>query len=283
MKTKHIDFHTHTTYSDGELSPKQVVRFSALSGNSILAITDHDNIRGYFEAKEAAKQYGINLISGVEITTPRYHLLALNFNPEDKSLQSFIEHSRELQKERCKTRVEILQKEGLPITIERIEEEYPHSRLGKGNIKEIFYRDKKCRNYLREKHPTLSPSEIFRHYLGRSGVAGDPKPRIGVTPKEAIDIVHKAGGIIGIAHPPKDIKEMKELEILVMQGIDFLEVQPNLKAKYDYQKFEDFAERNNLPISFGSDYHGPTMDRKLLEQGENILTESMAKLLNITQ
>lgn len=281
MKTKYIDLHTHTMYSDGQLTPKQVVRFSALNGNDILAISDHDNSKGYLEAKETAKEYGIKLISGAEITTPNYHLLALNFDPKDKTFQNFLRHSRRLQRVRCEERVKILKEEGVPITMGKIKRIYPYSRLGKGNILEIFCSDHECRKYFKEKNPSLSPSEIFQYYLGKGGVAGHLRPKAGVSPKEAIKAVHEAGGIIGIAHPPKDIKKMQELEILVEQGIDFIEIQPNYKAKYPYYKFETFAKENNIPLSYGSDYHGPTLGRELLGRGENILSQAMEKLLNI--
>ena len=281
METKYIDFHTHTRYSDGKLNPKQIVEFSALNGIDILAITDHDHIQGYFDAKEIAKEYGIKLITGTEITTPKYHLLGLNFNPKDKGLVKFLEESRKLQRGNCETRIKILQNEGIPITMEKIEKEFPYSRLGKGNIKGILTKDQECREYLQKKHPELSPLEIFKHYLGKKGIASNIG-RVGMDNQEAINTIHKAGGIIGIAHPPKDIDKIKELEILVSQGIDFLEVQPNLKPKYNYKIYEDFANNIGLPLSFGSDYHGPTMDRPMFTQGENILTANLARLLNET-
>jgi len=282
MKTKYIDLHMHTKYSDGQLDPTQIIKISTMKGIDVMAIADHDHTRGYFEAYKTAEQYGVKLLPAAEITTQNYHLLALNFNPENSKLQKFLKHSRDIQYTRCKTRVDILQKSGLPITMEKIRSEYPDSRIGKGNIKEIFYKDKECREYIQEKHSELSPERLFKYYLGKKGIAGDLKPRIGVDPKEAIDIVHEAGGIIGIAHPPKDIKRMKELEILVEQGIDFLEVQPLFKEKYPYHKFETFAKENNLPISYGSDYHGPATQRELLSKGENILSKDLAKLLKLS-
>ena len=87
--------------------------------------------------------------------------------------------------------------------------------------------------------------------------------------------------LIGIAHPVKDIKDLLEMEVLVTQGIDFMEIQPQLRAKFDYQPFELFAQKNHLPVSFGSDYHGPTMDRQLLKRDENMLSPGLAKLLNL--
>ena len=283
MEKKYIDLHLHTRYSDGQLNPEQVVELEAQRGIDIMAITDHDNLRGYFKAKEAAEQYGVTLIPGVELTTPNYHLLAYNFNPEDKKFWEFVEYSRELQRQGCGARINKLRELGMPITLEKVAKEFPKGRLGKGNIRNTFQRDSECREYLNGKHEGLTPTEVFFHYLGKEGLISNLEPKRGVDSYEAIKNVHAAGGVIGIAHSPKDIKDMKELEILVMQGIDFLEVQPNLKPQYEYQKFEDFAKENGLPISYGSDYHGPTMARELLGQGENILTEELKELLTKCQ
>jgi predicted metal-dependent phosphoesterase TrpH len=280
MERKYVDLHIHTRYSDGEFNPKQILEFSALNGIDILAITDHDNLRGYFEARGTAEKYGITLIPGVEITTPKYHLLGLNFNPYDQNLNKFVEHSREIQAKLCKKRIEILNDAGIPIEFREFEADFPNTRIGKGNIKNYFTSNETCRTYLKRKHPDLSPNEIYLFYLGRKGIASNLEPKDGVDPKEAIDAIHQAGGIIGIAHPPKDIERMEELEILVEQGLDFLEVQPNLKATYPYQIYEDFARENGLPVSFGSDYHGPTMNaRPMIGRGENILKKDLAKLL----
>jgi len=283
MEKKYIDLHLHTTYSDGQLSPQQIAKLAAHKGIDIIAISDHDNFRGYLDAKQTAKQYGIEIIPGVEITTPNYHLLAYNFDPDNHKFIEFIEYSRSLQDNACSARVSNMRQLGVPITIEKVRNGFINARLGKGNIKDTMKRDQECRDYFGDKFPNSSPEEVYLHFLGKKGLVSDLEPKRGVDPHEAIKNVHAAGGIVGIAHPPKDIKEMKELEILVMQGIDFLEVQPNLKPQYEYQQFEDFAKENNLPISYGSDYHGPTMARELLGQGENILTESMAKLLNPAQ
>ena len=90
MKTKkYIDLHMHTRYSDGELTPKNLVSCMSARGMDIIAIADHDNYRAYFDAKTTAEKYGITLIPAAEITTPDYHLLALGFDPENKKFQKF--------------------------------------------------------------------------------------------------------------------------------------------------------------------------------------------------
>jgi 3',5'-nucleoside bisphosphate phosphatase len=278
---KYIDLHMHTNYSDGiRLSPRTLVATMAFNDINILAVTDHDNLAAYGQAKIETDRYGIILVPGVELTTSDYHLLGLGFE-FTREFRDFVDYSRELQGISCGKRIELLQNLGVPISFEKVRREFPESRLGKLNIFTTMLRDEECREFFRQKHQYMNNEEIFKHYLGKKGLASNLVDRQSVSVEEAIAQVHGAGGIIGIAHPVKDINHMSEMEILLSQGIDFMEIQPNLRHMYDYAPFEEFARKNNLPVSYGSDYHGPVMSRKPMARGENILTEGLAKLLGI--
>ena len=285
MKTKkYIDLHMHTRYSDGELTPKNLVSCMSARGMDIIAIADHDNYRAYFDAKTTAEKYGITLIPAAEITTPDYHLLALGFDPENKKFQKFLNHTRSIQKEDTAKIIKILQKYGVPISMEKLRTEFPLGGAGKGNIKTAMYADKKCRKYISKNHPEFSPKDIFSHFLGKNGIAKRTWEKEGVSPKKAINEVHKAGGIIGIGHAPKDTAKIKELEALIDLGLDFLEIQPNrrnipTKGEVTYDIVELLAKEKGLPLTYGSDYHGPNFDRTLLDRGENVLSHKLENLL----
>ncbi len=282
METKYIDLHTHTcNYSDGDLTPKAIAKQAALNGLDIFAISDHDNYRAFFDAKNTADAYGIILLPGTEFTTPDYHLLALNYDPTDKAFQEFTDHSRALQRNDCERRVEILRNDDVPITMGQIDKEYPLARLGKGNLIQTLFMNPTCKEYISARHPNEPTRQIINYYFGETGIASNLDPRHGVTPAEAIHATHKAGGAIGIAHPQKDVDTIAELEILIDQGIDFIEIQPDFKEKYDYSKFETYANDHDIPISYGSDYHGPSMKRNMLSRGENVLTKGLANLLKV--
>ena len=107
-QTKYIDFHCHTLYSDGIDSPKNLLKAQKLVGLDIIAITDHDNLLGYWEAKKSAEEWGITLIPGVEFSAGKYHILGLNFNPENPKILETIEKSKYLQRENTRRRTEIL-------------------------------------------------------------------------------------------------------------------------------------------------------------------------------
>ena len=284
--TTYIDLHNHTKYSDGMfLSPKDLIRLSFLNGTNVLAITDHDNCYGYFEGAPEAKKLGMTLLPGAEITTPNYHLLALNFNPNDSGFSKFLKHSREIQEEKCRLRVEKLSEHGLPFEMNDVYSMFDPAkiRIGKYNIFIAMMFKPTCREAVYSETPQLNFYERFRYYLGSDGVVGK-LPDVGVSPAEAIAAVHSAKGLIGIAHPFKDIYDVSEMERLVSLGIDFLEIQPNYRGKenkvYTNEFFEKYAKENSLPVSYGSDYHGPSFYRKLLERGENVLHPNLERLLN---
>ena len=283
-KKLYCDLHTHTRYSDGMfLEPRELVRLAHFNGIDVLAVTDHDNCFGYDEAQSEGERLGMNVIPGAEITTPDYHLLALNFNPNDEGFAEFLKKSRGLQKEKCKLRVQKLRENGLPILMENVYEMFnpEKTRIGKFNVFVAMMFNPECRRIMYEQTPELGTYERFRHYM--SNVIGK-LPDFGVNEEEAINAVHSAGGVIGIAHPFKEIKDMDEMNRLVRLGIDFLEVQPNYRGRenkrYTNEDFERFALQNGLPISYGSDYHGPSFNRELLLRGENVLSENLEELLN---
>lgn len=289
-KQRYIDLHTHTKYSDGIfLEPIDSVKLALLNGIDVLAITDHDNYRGYFDAYfnplYESKKLGITLLPGAEITTPKYHLLALNFNPYNEDFRSFLEKSKQIQEEKCKLRVEKLREHGLDIDMDDVYSMFcpRRVRIGKYNLFVAMIFKPECREEMLNETPALSFSERFKYYMGKNGVVGDIKD-VGVSEEDAICAVHNAGGLIGIAHPAKDVKEMSELDRLVALGIDFLEIQPNQRDReykaISYLDVEAYAHQHNLPLSYGSDYHGPTFHREMLGREENVLHPDLEELLN---
>ncbi|VVB78399.1 PHP domain protein [uncultured archaeon] len=277
---RYIDLHSHTNYSDGlYVQPRENVALAALKGINIFAVTDHDNTAGYYEAKTEADKLGITLIPGVEITTPKYHLLGLNFDPGNKKFQDFLAYSKNIQNNKCKERINLIREYGFPITFDEVLKEFPNSRLAKYNIFAAMMKNPGCREIMEREFPEQSPLERFRTYFSKGGLV-DGLEDVGVEVTDAVNETHNAGGVIIWAHPPKDAKDITEAEELFAKGIDGLEEQPKFVDKFNYALFRKFAEGNSLPISYGSDYHGPTFDRKILGMDENILSPELEELLN---
>ena len=280
MENKYIDLHTHTFYSDGILIPTDNVRTARINGVDILAITDHDKTDGYEEARIAGEKYQVQIIPGTEISTAKYHILGLGIDIYNPGFVKFLDESANEQKKVCTKRIEGLQARGVPITLEKVLGIFPNSRLGKMNIMYTMMQDKECQEYFMKNDGQKLTKQIYDSYLrGPTGKWISDKLTT-INSKMAIDEVHDAGGIAILAHPPLDIKDMSEMEVLLSEGIDGIEVQT--RGNGENQKFIDFANKNNLLITYGSDYHGGVFDRDVLSnRGNNILTKELAKALRI--
>ena len=194
METKYIDLHCHTLYSDGIDTPEALVKAQKLRGLDIIAKTDHDTFRGYDRLKAEAKNWGLIVIPGVEISDKDYHILGLNFNPEDKEFRELVQRSENLQKENTRQRIEVLRLKsfGIPITMTKIEDCCPDARLGKGNITYTMFRDKECREYLEAKHHSgFSKDDFMNIYLRKNGIANKIPFEQGLERQEIINGIHK--------------------------------------------------------------------------------------------
>ncbi len=266
---KHIDLHSHTIYSDGGDTPESLVRAMHMSGVEIMALTDHDTLAGYARAKIEADLYGFRIIPGVEISTNRYHILGLNVDPNESTLQSLLKRSRIYQEGECQQRIDILAKLGMPITFEKLKNLYPESRIGKWNVIMSILADSECREFLsKNNNLVLTPRESFEYYIGKSGIAAKIKHPETIHSLDAIEAIHNAGGIAIIAHPFKQVKDIgREMGKLVQKGIDGVEIQPNYGVQNE--PFREYAIRNELMMTYGSDFHGAGYNRALLGKREN--------------
>ena len=286
---KYIDLHTHTFYSDGIDSPAGLVKAVKLRGIEILAKTDHDTIAGYEEAKGEAEKWGIKLISGAEFTAKKYHILGLNFDTKNKKILELLEKSKNLQREACRQRTDILENYGVPISLKKVENYFPKSRVGKYNILMAMLIDKECRSWLYEKHGNASPDEIRDFYITKKGIAAKLENRPALENEEIIKTIHEAKGIAIFAHPLKDINafsytlkdadNLSELDAMKEIGIDGLEIQPSFYSEKD-SLIEKYAKDNNLLITYGSDYHGPNFNRPLLGRGMNKVNSRLEEILS---
>jgi len=273
---KYIDLHTHTFYSDGLYTPTILVQSLALNGIDVISKTDHDTLEGWEETEKEADRWGIIAVPGVELSTTNYHILGYSFTVENyrfKDFKKFVDGSRELQRENCRRRVDILARHGLPITFEKVQARFPKSRLGKMNVFMTLLTDEECREYLREHHKDAPPEKIKALYLGKGGNIDRDYSPVDLSPEEVIDAIHSAGGLAILAHPGRDIKKMEELDVLRGQGIDGLEISLNFYESYP--PYEEYAKEHGLLITYGSDYHDATMNRPFLGRGRNILSPEL--------
>jgi 3',5'-nucleoside bisphosphate phosphatase len=281
--TAYIDFHLHTEYSDGISSPEHLARVAAMQELDIIAITDHDKIEGYNRCKTEAEKWGLKVIPGVEISTDRYHILGIGINPDLERFQEFLDYSAQQQKAVTLSRIQLLQKQGVPISLEKLVKIFPDSRLGKMNLLMAMMQDQECRKYFLDRGERLTEETYKNHLKNNQGSKEVVDKNTIITPSRAIAEIHEAKGIAIIAHPFKDIKSFDELDILVEEGLDGLEVQPNFNGRN--KPFEEYAQTKNLLVTYGSDWHAGIFGREMLSgrtNGKNVLYERLARALKLS-
>ena len=251
-----VDLHTHSTASDGTLSPADVVRLAADAGLSAFALTDHDTVAGVPEAAAAAAELGIDFLTGMEVTAafPRpgtMHLLCYGFDPEHPSLVALVGRLAEARAERAERMVERLNHAGADVTLaEVLAEAGPGGNVGRPHVATVLIR----RGYAQ------TTREAFDRFLGSRGVAW-----VDTAPLDAagvIEHVNAAGGIVSLAHPRQlrrqDFSQLSALVAeLAEQGLGGVETLHSTHDAETVRQFTRLADRHELVATGGSDYHGP--------------------------
>jgi hypothetical protein len=243
------DFHTHSTASDGVLTPTQLVDLAASRGVRYLVLTDHDSLEGIAEARAAAAKHpGLKLIPGVELSTDipgtEVHMLGYFVDPEDRELQRHLAEFRAARLDRGRRMVERLAELGMPIAWERVREIAGDAAVGRPHVAQA----------LLEKGYVASIQEAFEKWIGRSGPAYAERERM--TPAAAVRFIVDAGGLAVFAHPGYTENAESLLPELKAAGLAGLEV---YYRDYDDTKIaalEDLARKYGLIPTGGSDYHG---------------------------
>lgn len=267
----------HTIYSDGIGTPEFNVRLARLSALDYLAITDHDKIDGYYEAKAAGEKWQLGIVPGVEVSTDRYHILGLGIDVESKSFKEFLRFSADEQEKVCRGRINFFRGLGVPITYDKVKTAFPHARLGKFNVLMTLDQDRECQEFFMKKYGIVLTKEFYDGLI-KTGKESDKMTA--VTSAMAIKEIHSANGVALIAHPFKDIESLVELDELKELGLDGLEVQPNYNGRN--KETREYALKNNMLITYGSDFHGGLFGRPILtNEGENVLDARLAEALGI--
>lgn len=241
------DLHIHTTASDGRMSPEAVLRNAKETGVDTIAITDHDTIRGYQKAKPLAVDYGIDLISGIEISSDfngrECHLLAYFFDADDPEIKKMVARQYNSRLKRAKWIINELSKEGLDVDIGEVKAEANGSHLGRPHIAAVLV----------DKGYVSSFKSAFIRYLSDEALGQIYNEYY--THKEVIDTVKGAGGAVVIAHPGR-LYSNEELELLSDAGVDGIEFMHPSHNYETQQRIADFADEHKLLKTGGSDFHG---------------------------
>ncbi|MEM5947830.1 PHP domain-containing protein [Spirochaetia bacterium 38H-sp] len=249
MKERFFDFHAHSTVSDGELSPEELVAYAAKRKLDLLAVTDHDSYEGIEPAMCAASELGITLIPGIELEVEydggEFHLLGLGIDEDCPELLGLIERMREERVRRNNRILDKLDSAGIPISIEEI--------AARGVITRPH-----IANVLVERGLAASVSEAMQEYL----IYGKPfyEPKVAASFEEAVSAVHAADGVAVMAHPvtlrlsPEDF--INRLRFYKEAGLDGIEAYHTSHRESEAEFFCSVAQSLRLMVSAGSDFHG---------------------------
>lgn len=243
-----IDLHSHTTQSDGMLSPTELVTKAAGDGVTTLAVTDHDTLAGLAEAQAAGEQHGVRIVPGIELSVTHegtdFHVLGLFVDPAEPALAGLLESRRQDRIARVHQTLEKLAGLGIAITFDDV--------LKFSGDEGVMGRPHIARAIVEAGHAG-STDEVFARWLKNGGPAHIPYPKL--NSEEGIAAIHAAGGVASLAHPVIDDGDSK-LESFKEAGIEAVEVWHPSHNPSQVRHFEARAEELGLLRSGGSDFHG---------------------------
>lgn len=252
MQNKQIDLHVHSSASDGTLSPSELVEEAQKAGLAAFALTDHDTTGGIAEARAAAKNTDVELIPGIELSTSykdkEVHMVGLFIDEKNPLLSEHVLRFQNSRKNRNLEMYEKLREEGFEISKELLQEMFPGAVLTRAHVA----------RFLLEKGFIKSMQEAFDKYIGDGCRCFVPREK--VTPGQAIELIHAAGGCAILAHPAiyhmSDQRMRELLDDCKANGLDGIEAIYSTYQPGDERYIRRLAEEYGLKISGGSDFHG---------------------------
>jgi predicted metal-dependent phosphoesterase TrpH len=248
-----IDLHTHSTASDGTLSPSELVSQAAMAGVKTLALTDHDCITGIAEAKAAAKQHNIQLIPGIELSVMwsgrTLHLVGLNIDVDHCGLNDALQGVLEFRSRRAEEIARKLESYGVENALDGTRAMAKTELIGRSHFA----------RYLVDQGFAKDFRQVFKRFLvnGKPGYVGGEWMPLAT----GIDLIHQAGGVAILAHPARYNLSRTKLRGLFKElkalGANGIEVVSGSHSKDENLTMAQHALDFELPASQGSDYHGP--------------------------
>jgi predicted metal-dependent phosphoesterase TrpH len=246
-----VDLHTHTTASDGQLSPADLLDAACDEGVSLLAMTDHDTIAGY---DALPSRDGLTIVPGIELSTTwcgrSIHVVGLGIDLDDAGLAEAIGRQRQARQRRAEIIAQRLTKQGLVAQLDDILAIAGSAAPGRPHFA----------RYLVESGQVRDLRTAFRKYLG-AGKMGDVKtlwPELA----SAIECIREAGGIGVLAHPDKYRMTRRKLECLAgdfaAAGGRCIEIVCGRVSPAVTAGLAELAGQFRFSVSLGSDFHAPT-------------------------
>src|SRR4030067_428847 len=268
-QVRYIDLHTHTNHSDGALSPEELVKKASELGLAAIAISDHENTDGLEEAFAAGEKYGVEVVPAVEISSypaplTEHHILGYYIDYKDAGLQKIFKKLQDGREKRAKKVIDNLNKLGYQINFGDVKAA-ASGTIVQPHIAWAVITDLENRAKLKKDFGTVPDTgEFIRKYLIPGATAYESRETL--KPKEAVDLIHKAGGVAAFAHPcwttvtKKDGKlvfDDEKFEQLVKAGVDGVEALAHRGSEEDTREcvehFTALAEKYKLAVTGGGE------------------------------
>lgn len=241
-----VDFHMHSTYSDGRLTVTELIKMAKEKNLGAISLTDHDEVGGVRDVL-AKGDIGIGFVPGIEFSTTLHgkdvHVLAYRYDPENKGL---LEYTAFFKEERRTRVIKMLQKCtdcGYEVTFEELRRQFPgDGSLGRPHVAQL----------LMAKGYVGSVGEAFKTLISHNGPCYVPKYE--VHPAEVLSLIRRAGGLAVLAHPLL-IRNDDYVEEVLDLGLDGIEVYHPRHSEEDKARYLAMAQKRGLLVSGGSDFH----------------------------
>lgn len=266
---KKIDLHIHTTYSDGMLTPVQIVDTALDCNLDVIALTDHDNVLSYEIAQNYIKDKNIELevVPGVEINTIykgwEVHILGYFMDKNNSDFIKMLEFQQKARIEQTHKIIELLaKKQAIKIKFEDVQKLVaPQGSIGRPHIARAITSSGGSANVM----------EAYAKFINNnSDVYVERKT---VSPHDAVEIISEAGGIPVFAHPI-DVEIADDLtKDLVNYGLRGIEAYHRKHSPAAVEHFSTLAEKFGLIVTGGSDFHAPSLNHGTILMGKNFVPE----------
>jgi len=247
-----VDLHSHSTASDGSLTPKEVVELAYSKGIKHFSLTDHDTVSGIGEASKRAKELGIDFIPGIEVTADtaflgsgkrQFHILGYYFNPSSPSIKDLTSFFRSSRVKRNRELLSKLSSLGYPLTYENMVKEHGEN-FGKPNIAKKLI----DLGYFNDREEAID-------FLSSLGVKREKMDY-----REVFSLIREAGGIPVIAHPITLKLNLREFYCFLkrakengLMGVEIYHYRHTCAFSLELKKM---CKELSLYYTSGSDFHG---------------------------
>lgn len=247
-----IDLHVHSNASDGSLTPSEVADAAIEANLKAIALTDHDTVDGVSEIISYTKDKNLEVVPGIELScyynNREIHILGFYVDYNNEELNKELLALKEAREGRNIKMIELMQKDGIPITMEKLLHGNPDSVVTRAHFARVLVEEGVCKD----------KDVAFKKYIGEKCKYYLPKPQVSC--EKAMEILTKYSKGAFLAHPllyHLGYNQIDELLVYLKSlGLKGVEAYHSSNNSYESDRLRSLALKHDLLISGGSDFHG---------------------------